>query len=326
MSSNNSKSNLFAIAMIAILALLGLSGYLFYANQELKQSSEKMAQNINQKTIIYDELNDTYNQAVTELDDMKGNNEELNALIEKQKDELKAKKNQISRLLRTKNDFDKAKTEMSEMRLQLDQYVAEVNQLKVQNEELIEQNSDLGNQNKSLQADLSAKSTQAEQLETARAQLVSEKNDLTEKNTMLDKKVNIASVIKVADISAIGWKIRKNGKAVKKKYAKNVDRLELCFNTSENLVTDPGNEDFKIRIINPLGETLAIEGMGSGVMTDAATKEQVRFTQAQTVDYQNESGKICMNWEPTTGFNKGLFAVEIYNKGYIAGRGEFRLK
>ncbi len=326
MSSSNSKSNLFAIAMIAILALLGLSGYLFYANQELKQSSEKMAQDINQKTIIYDELNDTYNQAVSELDEMKGNNEELNALIEKQKDELKAKKNQISRLLRTRNDFDKAKTEMSEMRLQLDQYVAEVNELKAKNEELMAQNSDLGNQNKSLKADLTAKSSQAEQLETARAQLVSEKQDLAEKNTMLDKKVNIASVIKVADVSATGWKIRKNGKAVKKKYAKNIDRLELCFNTSENLVTDPGEEDFKIRIINPLGETLAIEEMGSGVMTDASTKEQVRFTQAQTVDYQNESGQICMNWEPSNGFNKGLYAVEIYNKGYIAGRGEFRLK
>jgi len=150
MSRSNSKSNLFAIGMVAILALLGLSGYLFYANQELKQTTEKMAQDINQKTIIYDELNDTYNQAVSELDEMKGNNEELNALIEKQKDELKAKKNQISRMLRTKNDLEKAKTEMSEMRLQLDQYVAEVNQLKADNEELLSQNTDLGNQNKSL--------------------------------------------------------------------------------------------------------------------------------------------------------------------------------
>ena len=326
MSRSNSKSNLFAIGMVAILALLGLSGYLFYANQELKQTTEKMAQDINQKTIIYDELNDTYNQAVSELDEMKGNNEELNALIEKQKDELKAKKNQISRMLRTKNDLEKAKTEMSEMRLQLDQYVAEVNQLKADNEELLSQNTDLGNQNKSLKADLTAKSSQAEELETVRAQLVSEKKDLSERNSMLDKKVNIASVVKVADVSATGWKIRKNGKTAKKKYAKNVDRLELCFNTSENLVTDPGNEDFKIRIINPLGETLAVEEMGSGVMTDASTQEQVRYTQSQTVDYQNESGQICMNWEPSTGFNKGLYAVEIYNKGYIAGRGEFRLK
>jgi len=326
MSSNKSNSNLFAIAMVAILGLLGLSGYLFFANQDLQDKTEQMAADINQKGIIYDELNDTYNEAVAELDEMKGNNEELNALIEKQKDELKSKKNQISRLLRTKNDLTKAKTEMSEMRLQLDQYVAEVNELKAENEQLLAQNTDLGNENKSLQQDLSAKSTQAEELEEARAQLVSEKADLTSKNAMLDKKVNIASVVKIAEINATGWKTRKNGKSAKKKYAKNVDRLELCFNTTENLVADPGDEIFHVRIIDPSGTTLAIEDMGSGVMTDAATQEEMRYTLAQQIDYQNESGQVCMNWSPSTGFSKGLYAVEIYNKGYIAGKGEFRLK
>ena len=324
--SSSSKSNLFAIAMVAILGLLGLSGYLFFANQNLQDKTEEMAQEINQKGIIYDELNDTYNQAVSELDEMKGNNEELNALIEKQKDELKDKKNQISKLLRTRNDFSKAKAEMQEMRLQLDEYVAQVNQLKAENEELLAQTEDLGRQNESLRVDLTAKNTLNEELETARAQLVSEKEELTSKNVMLDKKVNIASVIQVSDVTATGWKIRKNGKAAKKKYAKNIDRLELCFTTSENLVTDPGSETFNIRIINPLGETLAIEELGSGIMTDKSTQEQMRFTKTEEIDYQNESGQICMNWEQNNGFSKGLYSVEIYNKGYISGRGEFRLK
>ena len=324
--SKNSNSNLFAIAMVAILGLLGLSGYLFYANQGLKQTTEKLAQDVNEKGILYDELNDTYNSAVTELEEMKGNNEELNALIEKQKDELKAKKNQISKLLRTRNDYTKAKTEMQEMRLQLDQYVAEVQQLKAENEQLMAQNSDLDNQNKSLREDLTAKSAQNDELEQARVKLVSEKENLTKENTMLDRKVNIASVVKVADVRATGWKIRKNGKAVKKKYAKNVDRLELCFNTSENLVTDPGQETFQIRIISPLGETLAVEEQGSGVATNMATQEEFRYTRAEQVDYQNESGQICMNWEPATEFEKGLYTVEIYNKGYVAGKGEFQLK
>ncbi|MEM6320088.1 MAG: hypothetical protein AAF960_20615 [Bacteroidota bacterium] len=326
MSSNNSTSNLFAIAMVAILGLLGLSGYLFFANQNLKQTTERLAQDINTKGKIYDELNDTYNEAVAELDEMKGNNEELNAMIEKQKDELKAKKNQISKLLRTKNDYAKARTEMNELREQLDLYVAEINQLKVDNEALLAQNTDLDNQNKSLRQDLTAKSAANEQLETARAQLVSEKENLTERNTMLDRKVNIASVIKVNDIKATGWKTRKNGKAAKKKYAKNIDRLELCFNLSENLVTNPGEEEFKIRIINALGETLAVEGMGSGVLTNEATKEEIRYTKAEVVDYQNEDGQLCTNWEPTTRFEKGIYTVEIYNKGYMAGSGEFRLK
>jgi len=318
MSSNNSKSNLIAIAAVVILGLLGLSGYLFHTNQNLKQTNEKMAQAINEKEQIYEELNDTYNQAVTELDEMKGNNEELNALIEKQKDELKEKKNQISRLLRSKNDLNKARAEMKTMQAQLDQYIAEVTQLKADNEQLMAQNEELDNQNISLRQDLSAKS--------ARVQLVSEKETLSNENARLDRKVNIASVININSIEATGWKTRKSGKEARKKYAKNIDRLELCFNTSENLVTDPGTESFQIRIVNPMGETLAIEELGSGIMTDAATQEQIRFTKTEQIDYQNESRAVCMNWMPNTAFDKGLYSVEIYNKGYLAGKGEFQLK
>ena len=326
MSRSNSNSNLFAIGSVVVLLLLGLSGYLFYENQNLKQTTEKLAKDINEKGIIYDELNDTYNQAVAELDEMKGNNEELNALIDKQKEELKVKKNQISSLLRTKNDYAKAKTEMQEMRLQLDQYIAEVNQLRAENQELLAANTDLGNQNKSLQEDLTAKSALNQELESARARLVSEKENLTSTNEMLGNKVDIASVIQVSDVRATGWKIRKNGKAAKKKYAKNVDRLELCFNASQNLVTDGGTEIFQVRIISPLGETMAIEELGSGIMTKKSSNEQVRYTKAKEINYTNESRDVCLNWEPTNGFEKGLYAVEIYNKGYKAGQGEFRLK
>jgi uncharacterized protein (DUF3084 family) len=326
MSSSNSKSNLVAIAAVVILFLIGVSGYLFYSNQNLKQKTEQLAKSINEKEQIYDELNDTYNEAVAELDEMKGNNEELNALIEKQKDELKAKRNQISSLLRSKNDLKKARAEMGTMREQLDQYITQVNQLKAENEQLLSDNQNLGNENKSLKADLTAKSAQANQLESARAQLVSEKEELNNKNAALGRKVDIASVIKVAEVQVTGWKIRKNGKQVKKKYAKNVDRLELCFNTTENLVTNGGEETFQIRIINPLGETLAVEELGSGVLTDQASQEQIRYTKSESTDYQNEAGQVCMDWKPNMPFDKGNYDVEIYNKGYLAGKGKFRLK
>lgn len=326
MSSSNSKSNLVAIAVVAILGLLGLSGYLFYVNQNLKQSTEKLTQTISAKEDAFDELNNTYFEAVNELDAMKGSNEELNAMIEKQKEELKTKKNQIGKLLRNKNDLTKARSEMVEMRTQLDGYITEINTLKAENEELVAKTVDLDNRNKTLASDLQAKSSQNDELETARAQLVSEKEDLSSKNAALGQKVSIASVVKVAGVTVTGWKNRRSGKLAKKKYAKNIDKLELCFNTSENLVTPGGQEKFQIRIINPAGETLAIENLGSGELTDMNTKQKVRYTKEETVEYQNESENICLNWEPSTPFSKGLYNVEIYNKGYLAGTGEFQLK
>ncbi len=326
MSSSNSRSNLVGIAVVAILVLLSLCGYLFYTNQNLKQSTEQLSQQVDESEKLKAELEKTYYESLSELEEMRGNNEELNALIEKQKDELKEKKNQIGRLLRNKSDLAKAKVEMQNMRTQMDEYLTQINTLKAENEQLTAKTVDLTNRNESLQSDLTSKIAQNEDLESVRATLVSEKADLTSKNAVLGKKVSIASVIKVADIEVTGWKIRKSGKTAKKKYAKNVDRLELCFNTTDNTIAEAGKEAFQIRIINPLGETLAVEEMGSGVLTNQLTDEEVRYTKSEAIDYQNEAGNICTHWEPNAPFDKGIYAVEVYNKGYLAGKGEFRLK
>ena len=61
---------------------------------------------------------------------------------------------------------------------------------------------------------------------------------------MLSKKVNIASVVKVKDISVAGEKVNSKGKAKKKKRSKAVDRLKVCFTTTANEVADAGVEEF----------------------------------------------------------------------------------
>ncbi|MEL6863869.1 MAG: hypothetical protein AAFP19_05595, partial [Bacteroidota bacterium] len=147
-----------------------------------------------------------------------------------------------------------------------------------------------------------------------------------EEKSVLAKKVNIASVVKVDNLNVSGEKIRKNGKPVKKKSAKSVDRLKICFNATSNQVVESGNEQFFVRIINPLGETLAVEDLGSGVMTNAASNEEIRYTQVKELDYGNDEVNACMFWEPNTSFQKGTYEVEIYNKGYLAGKGSFTLK
>jgi len=324
--SSNSKSGLVAVAIAAILGLLCFSGYLLYQNNNLKKLSEKQILEIDESEKLKAELEKQYYESLSELEEMRGNNDELNALIEKQKDELKSKKNQIYRLLKTKNDLEGARTEMTAMRAQLNQYVTELNTLKAENAELQAKTVKLEGDNESLRTDLTSKIEENTQLETARATLVSEKQDLTAKTAELGRKVDIASAVKVAGVTVTGWKIKNSGRAVKKKYARNIERLELCFNTLSNRVIPAGEESFFIRIISPQGETLAVEELGSGVLTEKLNDQQIRYTNTTTVDYQNEAGNVCSTWEPNIAFDKGKYAVEVYNKGYLAGTGEFMLK
>ena len=81
-----------------------------------------------------------------------------------------------------------------------------------------------------------------------------------------------------------------------------------------------------MRVINPTGETLAIEEMGSGIMSSSVSNEQIRYTKVQEYDYSNDATQLCFKWAPKTSFDPGTYQVEVYNKGYVAGTGAFTLK
>ena len=121
--------------------------------------------------------------------------------------------------------------------------------------------------------------------------------------------------------------MRGSGKAVKKNYAKNVDQLRICFSTVENEVVAPGTEQFFVRIINPIGETMAIDEVSSGVLIDKATGEEVRYSSIREYDYNQDATEVCFTWAPEVPtFTRGNYQVEVYNKGHLAGLGEFQLK
>lgn len=326
MATNDSKQRIIAIAAVAIVLLLMGNAYFLWNNFQKDDVIEQQTQSIDEAEKLKVELEKQYYEALSELEEMRGGNEELNSLIEKQKSELEAQKNKISRLINNGKDLTAARAEMKSMTAQLRNYVSENDQLKVENARLTSSLNDLSSQNTALQEDLTATRSVADELSNQKATLEQEKQGLEEEKEDLSRKVNIASVVKVDDITVTGFKSKKNGKAVKKKYAKNIDHLRVCFNTTENKVAPTGNERFFIRIINPLGETLAVETLGSGITQDAESGAQVRYTQVTDAEYTQEEQNICMIWQPNIQFNKGAYEIEVYNKGYLAGRGGFNLK
>lgn len=329
-SAKDSKQKLIAAAAIIIIALLAGNAFLLYnGSQKSKTISQQVAQ-IDEAEKLKTELEKQYYEALAELEEMRGSNEELNSLIDKQKEDLKTQKDKISKLIRSgkakKSDLAAARQQIQDLAAQRDQYMAEVTQLKDQNQSLTAQTVQLSEDKTLLQDEVSKGRMMNDELVTAKAALVSEKEELETERAVLSKKVSIASVIKVSTITAEGWKIRKSGKPVKKRYAKNIDRLTLCFDATQNNVVEAGSEQFHVRIINPVGETLAIEELGSGVLNSTANNEQIRYTRAKEIDYSNTDSNVCINWEPNIPFQKGTYEVQIYNKGYLAGQGTFTLK
>ena len=327
MSEIKSKqSPIVPILIVAVIALLAALGYMWKSKSDLQSNLVTTTEKLDETEQLKLQLNTQYYESLNELESMRGSNAELNALIDQQKAELTESKQRIDVLMKDKKNLSAARKEIASLRSATQKYVAEINQLKEENGLLTEANMNLSTENQGLQRTVADVSAANSELSTARAQLMSEKESLMGERKVLNEKVTMASAIKVNNISSNGLRMKDSGKTVRKKYAKNVDLLNICFETTANQIVQPGTEEFYVRIINPLGETLSVEEMGSGVLVNALTKEQVKYTKAVEHAYSNGIGQVCVTWDAPQALAKGEYGVQVYNKNYLAGEGKFSLK
>ncbi len=323
--SGNSRQRLIAITSVIIVALLGVNAFLLVNKFKQDRQKNELSAKLDETESVRADLEKQYYDALSQLEQMKGSNEELNALIDKQKEELASQKSRIDDLLATKGNLDRARAEIKKLTGQVEQYLAEINQLRQENQELGDQNRMLAVEKDSLAGDLANQKMTNEELAAAKAALTSEKERVEMERTILAKKVDRASMISVQSVEVTGLKRRSNDKSIKKNYADNIDQLQVCFNTTSNEVAENGKEVYYIRILSPLGETLAVEELGSGAFT-AADNEQIRYTMEKEFNYNGTPQKMCAVWSPNQPFSKGKYEVEIYNKGFLAGKGSVVLK
>jgi myosin heavy subunit len=327
--SRDSKQKLTTVAAVIIVALLGINAFLLWNKISQEKVIATKDAELNESDRIKAELEKTYYESLSELEEMRGNNEELNGMIDKQKEELKAQKDKIYAMIKdgkgTEAELSTVRQKMLDFKTQLDQYLAENNALRQEKEQLSMANNQLSSAKAALDSTLSEELRSKQELLTAKAALASEKESLESVNANLNTKVTRASVIDVKELEVVGEKVKNSGKPVSKKYAKSIDRLKICFTAEANMVSEKGLERFFIRIINPIGETVAMEDKGSGIMKLAGGGDEIRYTSVKELDYNREEMATCFYWEQPT-YQSGKYEVEIYNKGYVAGKTSFTLK
>jgi myosin heavy subunit len=323
-SGPNSQKTLLGVAIAVIIALLILSGFLFFNMSKKSSENQQLSANLSESEKLKAELEKQYYSALSELEEMRGSNEELNALIDSQKQELTASKTKIDGLLKNKGDLTNARAEMGKLQSQIKGYLAQINQLTAEKEQLQGDVTRISGEKEQLSGELQTERKSKEEIAAAKAATEAERDELAKTKEVLSKKVNAASVIKVKDVEATSLAIKESGKPSKKKSAKSVDQIDVCFKTTINEVAEAGKETFHIRIINPTGETLAVENLGSGVFNND-NGDGIRFTKAKETSYNRNEAQVCASWNPGQPFAAGTYKVEVYNKGYLAGTTSFKL-
>ncbi|MEY3422940.1 MAG: hypothetical protein RIR48_3269 [Bacteroidota bacterium] len=319
MNNTQSKQNLTAILIGIIILLLGAVGYLWYNLNKVSNKSQVQQTEMMELQKVQAELDQDYQAALESLEEMRGSNTQLNALIDSQKEELKAQKEKINGLIWTKKELDKARAELKTLNVNVAKYLADIQQLKEENKLLTEDNSKL---TQNLEAEVKAKEGVIEE----RNSLTQEKENLSKTNAALGSKVDMANSIKINFMEVKGYEVRDGGKLKEKSKAKDIEMLRVCFLTETNMVTPSGQKKFFIRIINPLGETVAVDDQGAGVLTNKLDNSQVRYTTSGDITYKNEDTNACIDWTVPNALVKGDYKIEMYNNGFLVGKGQFKLK
>lgn len=323
-TSHNSRN--IAIFSVTALILLALAGYLFYQNAQLRKEIVRINQEYTDLQDVNVELDEEFQAAQKHLESLKGDNIELNKLIDEQIAKLEEQKNQIAILVQKNRDFNEAREEIDELKATIEQYIEEINLLKEENTFLSEENRTLRSQADSLSTAYATTQQENETLLTQQEVLTEEAEKLSQENTELNIKVMESARIEVNDIDVQGYSTKESGREVRRRRADNVEKLHICFVPQVNQLAEEGEEEFYVRVLNPRGETISVQSAGSGVLTLLKTNTQVPYSTKQTIAYKHNEEEICLVWAPEVPFEEGLYAVEIYNKGFPVGHTTFKLR
>jgi hypothetical protein len=196
-------------------------------------------------------------------------------------------------------------------------------QLRTQGSGLVEKGKEQSKKISDLIQSLDKTKKTLDEESAAKEALKFEKISLENEKLQLAKKANIASAIRVKDVTTKEIRKRTNETGgVKSK----IDTLQICFQTESNEVANAGEETFYLRIVDPTGAPLAVDNLGSSVAQDKRNESDFRYTTTATCNYQNIETHVCVKWHLPLNYPKGKYKIEVYNKGYFVGTGTFNLK
>lgn len=322
----NSNSSLIGILSILVLLLLGFVGYQYFEIKKLKDNVASVKSNLIENEKIAAELEQDYQLALDNLEELRGTNTELNTMIDKQKEELAAQKKKVSSLIWTKGELGKAREELEVFRTQAAGYAAQVRDLSAKNASLSQANTQLSERKTQLESEVATQTQTISNLNTEKVELTEVKAMIEKENSFLSDKVELGKIVKVNQIDVKAYKQRDRKDAKETSRAKSTDYLQACLKTEINQVVDPGEETFYVKLISPGGETIYDAGKGGGELTNKTDGSAVRYTAKSMTSYNNDEVETCIDYNPGYELPGGNYVVEVYNKGYKVGASNFLLK
>ena len=288
-------------------ALLGTWGYWLYKNN---QSSQEITSHETKETAYMsarDSVQMLYNDALSRLDSITGNNNNLQGQLTDKNTEISKLKSEINSILHKKNatqaELAKAKDLITQLNSKIENLEAENAKLTGDNQQLTSANTQLTEEKTTLQQNLQTTTAEKDELAST---------------------VDVASTFSASNFQISPIHEKKNGKEKTTTTAKKVDKLVVSFDV-ENRIAKSGPADMYVIVTAPDGKVISDPSMNSGTFTTRNEGDK-SFTSKVTVDYEQGTRKAMSVPIRQNDFQTGDYKIEVYHNGFKVGEGVKTLK
>lgn len=292
---NNSTKNI----LIGVLAagLLGTWGYFLYDKNKADERIQLTQVQANTAMSSRDSVQLLYNESLTRLDSITGNNNNLQGQLGERQSEISKLKNEINSILRKRNataaELSRAKSLIGQLNGKIENLEQEVARLTGENQQLASANTQLSTEKQTLETNLQTTTALKDELAST---------------------VDVASTFSASNFQIKPINEKRNGKEKETTTAKRVDKLMVSFDV-ENRVARSGPTDLYVIVTGPNGQIVADQSMGSGTLTTRTDGDR-QFTYRTSIDYEQGTRKNIQVPLRQGNFQTGNYKIEVYQNGF----------
>ncbi|KGO88493.1 hypothetical protein Q765_00885 [Flavobacterium rivuli WB 3.3-2 = DSM 21788] len=291
MESQKSNSSLKAIIVVLAILLVGSLAYMY----KMSTDNEKIEKgHLSEKETLVKELEaakESYDAAIAENTGLKGDLETERAKIVELLEKVKKADGTTASLAHYRTDYIKLKREH-------DQLIAQVKKLKEENGSL---------------------TTQRDSSRTALDESKRYIDTLATKNDNLSKTVEKAQKLSLVNLKAQSFKERSSGKLVETEKARRVDVIKISFTIAANEVATAGDKQYYVQVIDPKNNVIGEK------KTESFGDSSLTYSFITNATYQNKNMEVSQTVKGED-FAKGLYTVNVFDKGVAVANSTFTLK
>jgi hypothetical protein len=269
----------------------------FYASKLYSEKQETEKTLMSEKQQVMNDLNNMakdYDEAIAESEVKNQDLIEARARIQGLMDSLKVSQNSVNSLWSYKKKFLALQEEM---------------------DVLLEENDRLKGENQYL-----ASSLDSTQVQLAERTMFTD--SLLVQNTELATVVKDAAALQTVGLVGMGVIERSSGKQIPTERAKRSDKIKVCFTVAKNTLTEAGDKELYVQIIDPKNNVL---GSNDQLQFD---DQVLNYSLISRFNYENRNLNICeyISQPEDSEFEEGRYTINVFSDKALISSSEFVMK